>query len=170
MHIIFAVFCCIMKAASGYGKYSLWYSKTNIHFESFPNNTHFLSVLLTAPHTVQKRVSCAAHGKFKHIKTDRGDSDKSLVTNLRVTSVQKFLFCCHGICRVECGGFVLLKNLEDTRTITTPDYPTNYPNFTRCIWLVETSRNHLVSITFTLDVEKHLGFCTDTLQVSDTPD
>ncbi|XP_025098878.1 CUB and zona pellucida-like domain-containing protein 1 isoform X2 [Pomacea canaliculata] len=92
-----------------------------------------------------------------------------LLTSSRLSLPVLLFFCCimKGASGYECGGFVLLKNLEDTRTITTPDYPTNYPNFTRCIWLVETSRNHLVSITFTLDVEKHLGFCTDTLQFRD---
>ncbi|RUS90853.1 hypothetical protein EGW08_001360, partial [Elysia chlorotica] len=67
----------------------------------------------------------------------------------------------------ECGDYYYLSP-GVTASINSPDYPSMYPTYSKCIWLLEApSENHRVQMTITYTGERYNGSCSDYVEVRD---
>ena len=49
-----------------------------------------------------------------------------------------------------CGGFMELVSSRETGSISSPNYPGNYPSLARCIWVFEAPKEYSVSVSISM--------------------
>ena len=68
----------------------------------------------------------------------------------------------------ECGFYTKAERV-DTGSVVSPKYPSNYPNFAHCIWLIKAPKEYAVELTIHGGVKGHMdadtGECRDYLEV-----
>ncbi|KAL8581523.1 hypothetical protein ACOMHN_042915 [Nucella lapillus] len=67
---------------------------------------------------------------------------------------------------LECGGFIGMSSTS-TGTILSPGYPGSYPNYTRCIWIVEAPANYVAQLTVNFVGETYNSACSDYVEFRD---
>ncbi|KAL8566297.1 hypothetical protein ACOMHN_028954 [Nucella lapillus] len=66
----------------------------------------------------------------------------------------------------ECGGFIEMTSTS-SGTIQSPGYPGNYPNYTRCIWILEAPDFYVPRLTVNFVGEMFASACTDYIEIRD---
>ncbi|XP_076467137.1 membrane frizzled-related protein-like [Babylonia areolata] len=66
----------------------------------------------------------------------------------------------------ECGGYIGM-DASSTGTIQSPGYPGNYPDYTRCIWILEAPSDYVTRLTVTFQGETYNSACSDYVQIRD---
>jgi hypothetical protein len=67
-----------------------------------------------------------------------------------------------------CGSYLTPDKEADTGIISSPNYPGNYPNYARCIWLIRAPKKHAIKLTVTDGIhgQESGSNCLDYLEVS----
>ena len=52
-----------------------------------------------------------------------------------------------------------------TGSLQSPGYPGNYPNYTRCIWILEAPEQHVTQLTVNFVGETYNSACSDYVEV-----
>ncbi|XP_076445619.1 uncharacterized protein LOC143283314 [Babylonia areolata] len=66
----------------------------------------------------------------------------------------------------ECGGFIRVSSAS-SGTLQSPGYPGNYPNYTRCIWILEAPAENVPQLTVDFVGEMYGSACSDYVEVRD---
>ena len=64
----------------------------------------------------------------------------------------------------ECGGYIFTDEWK-SGSIQSPGYPGNYPNYTRCIWILQAPEMHIVQLSVTFEGERFDELCSDYVEV-----
>uniref|UniRef100_A0A671NLK5 CUB domain-containing protein n=1 Tax=Sinocyclocheilus anshuiensis TaxID=1608454 RepID=A0A671NLK5_9TELE len=70
-----------------------------------------------------------------------------------------------------CGGFIELNDGDPLGYITSPNYPSNYPQNIDCVWIITVPNGETVQLDFEGDfyIEAHTGCMYDYIEVCDGP-
>ncbi|KAK7107733.1 hypothetical protein V1264_015598 [Littorina saxatilis] len=66
----------------------------------------------------------------------------------------------------ECGGFIEMTS-GGSGAFQSPGYPGNYPNYTRCIWILEAPESHIANLTVNFVGETYNSQCSDYVEFRD---
>ena len=81
-----------------------------------------------------------------------------------LTTIFTFFYLIFILGKLKCGGTLR----ADTGIITTPNYPSNYPNSIVCIWLITTDSTKYIELTMLdFDIEPYRKCKVDTLEIKD---
>ncbi|TRY89102.1 hypothetical protein DNTS_004573 [Danionella cerebrum] len=80
----------------------------------------------------------------------------------------KLVFEAHNLA---CGGLIEMKDGDPPGYITSPNYPSNYPQNIECVWIITVPNGEAVQLDFEGDfyVEPHTGCLLDYIEVRDGP-
>ncbi|KTF87440.1 hypothetical protein cypCar_00025640 [Cyprinus carpio] len=80
----------------------------------------------------------------------------------------KLVFEAHSLA---CGGFFELNDGDPPGYITSPNYPSNYPQNIDCVWIITVPNGEAVQLDFESDfyIEAHTGCIYDYIEVRDGP-
>ncbi|KAL7861402.1 hypothetical protein SRHO_G00128430, partial [Serrasalmus rhombeus] len=132
------------------------------HFSS-PRN--YLTVVFSSDHRGSRR-GFRAQWVFSERPSCRGNCGYSFIPCSCTSSCQYYGNCCHDyytycqattepptVTRPTCGGYYF-----DSGSISSPDYPNDYPNYAECVWQVSAPAGQRIFLSF---VDLELQHCCD---------
>ncbi|XP_041350822.1 deleted in malignant brain tumors 1 protein-like [Gigantopelta aegis] len=67
---------------------------------------------------------------------------------------------------IDCGGYITIDS-NSHGVINSPNYPSAYPNYTRCIWLIVATESHKVQLDVNFQGQAAGSACGDYIQLRD---
>uniref|UniRef100_A0AAR2JPD4 CUB and zona pellucida-like domains 1, tandem duplicate 1 n=1 Tax=Pygocentrus nattereri TaxID=42514 RepID=A0AAR2JPD4_PYGNA len=132
------------------------------HFSS-PRN--YLTVVFSSDHRGSRR-GFRAQWVFSERPSCRGNCGYSFIPCSCTSSCQYYGNCCHDyytycqattepptVTRPTCGGYYF-----DSGSISSPDYPNDYPNYAECVWQISAPAGQTIFLSF---VDLEVQHCCD---------